>query len=81
MFRKPKQDKEAVAQLLDLEFESRRSFINADLLKERDKAAKITDAYPCFKDIDHVSFYLIIVFWFSLAIIIYINSTKSLDFV
>uniref|UniRef100_A0AAV2JYE9 Uncharacterized protein n=1 Tax=Knipowitschia caucasica TaxID=637954 RepID=A0AAV2JYE9_KNICA len=53
MFRKPKQDKEAVAQLLDLEFEARRNFIDADLLKEPDKAAKIIDAYPCFKDIDH----------------------------
>ncbi|CAL9703798.1 unnamed protein product [Knipowitschia caucasica] len=53
MFRKPKQDKEAVAQLLDLEFEARRNFIDADLLKEPDKAAKIIDAYPCFKDIDN----------------------------
>lgn len=65
MYRKAKQDKEAVAQLLDLEFEARRNFIDADLLTEPDKAAKIIDAYPCFKDIDHVRFYLIILWLLS----------------
>lgn len=53
MYRKSKQNKEAVAQLLDLEFEGRRSFIDSDLLKEPDRPMKIIEAYPCFKDVDH----------------------------
>ncbi|XP_063077565.1 uncharacterized protein LOC134467656 [Engraulis encrasicolus] len=46
-------NKEVVAQLLDLEFEARRAFIDSDVLKE-DRHDQILKAYPCFREIDHV---------------------------
>ena len=57
MYSKPKskQNGSDVAQILDLEFEARRAFIDSDATKEEDKAAKIMDAYPCFRDPRHVS--------------------------
>lgn len=55
MYKTKKPNKSAVVQLLDLEFQSRRAFINSDAMKEPDKATKIIAAYPCFKEIDHVS--------------------------
>ena len=44
-----------VAHLLDLEFEGRRRFIDSDVSKEQDRGKAILKAYPCFKEIDHVS--------------------------
>ncbi|CAK6981852.1 uncharacterized protein LOC128439069 [Scomber scombrus] len=44
----------AVTHLLNLEFESRRRFITSDVLKEQDRATKILEAYPCFRELDHV---------------------------
>ncbi|XP_019212533.1 uncharacterized protein LOC109201347 isoform X2 [Oreochromis niloticus] len=38
-------------QILDLEFEARRAFIDADVTREEDRPTKIFEAYPCFKDI------------------------------
>ncbi|XP_056465603.1 uncharacterized protein LOC130404742 [Gadus chalcogrammus] len=55
MYSKPKSKPNGsdVAQILDLEFEARRAFIDSDATKEEDKAAKIMDAYPCFRDPRH----------------------------
>lgn len=55
MCHKNKQNQEDVAQLLDLEFEGRRQFIDSEALKEADTPGKILEAYSCFKNIDHVS--------------------------
>ncbi|XP_076864792.1 uncharacterized protein LOC143516826 isoform X2 [Brachyhypopomus gauderio] len=54
MLKRPKPNKEAVAQLLDLEFDARRAFINSDTVKDQDRPAIILQAYPCFKEVDHV---------------------------
>ncbi|KAI5099331.1 hypothetical protein C0J45_11470 [Silurus meridionalis] len=54
VYKRPKPNKDAVAQLLDLEFEARRAFIDSDTLKDQDRPAKIIEAYPCFKDLNHV---------------------------
>ncbi|KAG7456399.1 hypothetical protein JOB18_013551 [Solea senegalensis] len=53
MYKKPKPNQDAVSQILDLEFQSRRAFIDG-ALKEEDRPTKILDAYPCFKDLHHV---------------------------
>ncbi|CAL8270814.1 unnamed protein product [Gadus morhua 'NCC'] len=45
---------DAVCQILDLEFQSRRAFIDSGILKEEDRPAKIFEAYPCFKELHHV---------------------------
>ena len=55
LYRKTKQNRDDVAQLLDLEFEGRRAFIDSDTMREQDRPAKILEAYPCLRDIDHVS--------------------------
>ncbi|KAM7423435.1 hypothetical protein PAMA_011140 [Pampus argenteus] len=49
-----KPNKAAITHLLNLEFESRRSFITSDVLKEQDRPTKILEAYPCFRELDHV---------------------------
>ncbi|KAG7333087.1 hypothetical protein KOW79_003222 [Hemibagrus wyckioides] len=54
IYKRPKPNKEAVVQLLDLEFDSRRAFINSDTLKDQDRPSKILQAYPCFRELDHV---------------------------
>uniref|UniRef100_A0A3Q3A114 Si:ch211-208g1.1 n=1 Tax=Kryptolebias marmoratus TaxID=37003 RepID=A0A3Q3A114_KRYMA len=43
--------KYAVTQLLNLEFESRRKFINSDAIKEQDRPVKMLEAYPCFREV------------------------------
>uniref|UniRef100_A0A3B3R2E9 Si:ch211-208g1.1 n=1 Tax=Paramormyrops kingsleyae TaxID=1676925 RepID=A0A3B3R2E9_9TELE len=53
MYKAKKPNKAAVAHLLDLEFQSRRNFIDSNALKEQDKPTKILQAYPCFKELDH----------------------------
>ncbi|XP_063061114.1 uncharacterized protein LOC134454202 [Engraulis encrasicolus] len=55
MYNKPnaKPNQNDVAQILDLEFEARRAFIDSDVTKEEDRPAKILDAYPCFKDVQN----------------------------
>lgn len=55
IYKRPKPNKEAVAQLLDLEFDARRAFINSDCFKEQDRPSKILQAYPCFRELHHVS--------------------------
>ncbi|KAM4585548.1 uncharacterized protein PAE49_004768 isoform 1-T1 [Odontesthes bonariensis] len=40
-----------VAQILDLEFQARRAFIDKDFTREEERPTKIFEAYPCFKDI------------------------------
>lgn len=45
-----------VAQILDLQFQARRAFIDEDFTREEDRPTKIFEAYPCFKDIRNVSF-------------------------
>ncbi|KAL7402141.1 hypothetical protein ABVT39_010360 [Epinephelus coioides] len=54
MYKKSKPNQDAVSQLLDLEFEARRAFIDCNVLKEEDRPTKILDAYPCFKELHHV---------------------------
>ncbi|XP_041964251.1 uncharacterized protein LOC121721413 isoform X2 [Alosa sapidissima] len=53
MYNKPnaKPNQSDVAQVLDLEFEARRAFIDADVSREEDRPAKIFEAYPCFRDV------------------------------
>ncbi|CAI5657242.1 unnamed protein product [Oreochromis niloticus] len=53
MYKKPnaKPNQSDIAQILDLEFEARRVFIDADVTREEDRPRKIFEAYPCFKDI------------------------------
>nr|XP_024654401.1 uncharacterized protein LOC112430387 [Maylandia zebra]XP_024657852.1 uncharacterized protein LOC112429961 [Maylandia zebra] len=53
MCKKAKPNQEDVSQLLDLEFEARRSFIDSDTMKEENRACLILDAYPCFKELHH----------------------------
>lgn len=60
MFKKTKPNKDAVSQILDLEFEARRAFIDSDAMKEEDRPTKILNAYPCFKDLHHVSNWFVI---------------------
>ncbi|CAL9689334.1 unnamed protein product [Knipowitschia caucasica] len=51
---KNKPNKEDVSQLLELEFQSRRAFIDSDVMKEQDRPTKILQAYPCFKELSHI---------------------------
>ncbi|KAL2102087.1 hypothetical protein ACEWY4_003848 [Coilia grayii] len=53
-YKSKKPNKAAVTHLLNLEFQSRRAFITSDVLKEQDRAASILEAYPCFRELDHV---------------------------
>ncbi|KAF5887995.1 Myosin heavy chain, fast skeletal muscle, partial [Clarias magur] len=50
---KNRPNKKDVSQLLDLEFQARRSFIDSESLKEQDRPGKILQAYPCFRELDH----------------------------
>lgn len=61
LYKKPKPNRDAVCQILDLEFQSRRAFIDSDVLKEEDRPTKILEAYPCFKELHNVSDLLFIV--------------------
>ncbi|XP_023813468.1 uncharacterized protein LOC111947777 isoform X1 [Oryzias latipes] len=54
MYREPKPNQDAVCQILDLGFQSRKAFIESDVLKEDDRPTKILEAYPCFKELHHV---------------------------
>ncbi|XP_073318839.1 uncharacterized protein [Pagrus major] len=54
MYKSKKPNKAAVTHLLNMEFESRRRFITSDVLNEQDRATKILEAYPCFRELDHV---------------------------
>ncbi|XP_076874383.1 uncharacterized protein LOC143524273 isoform X2 [Brachyhypopomus gauderio] len=54
IYKTKKPNKSAVSQLLYLEFQSGRAFIDADVMKEQDRPTKIFEAYPCFKEINHV---------------------------
>ncbi|CAM4575146.1 unnamed protein product [Leuciscus chuanchicus] len=53
MYKAKKPNKAAVTHLLDLEFQSRRNFIDSNTLKEQDRPTQILQAYPCFKELDH----------------------------
>lgn len=44
-------NKKDVSQLLDLELQASRAFIDCDAIKEQDKP----QAYPCFRELDHVT--------------------------
>lgn len=58
MYNKPnaKPNQSNVAQMLDLEFQARRAFIDSDATREEDRATRIFEAYPCFKDTRNVRF-------------------------
>ncbi|XP_023812861.1 uncharacterized protein LOC110013701 isoform X2 [Oryzias latipes] len=51
---RPTPNKKDVAQLLDLEYQSRRVYIDPDVMKEKDRTTKILQAYHCFRDLDHM---------------------------
>ncbi|XP_076603233.1 uncharacterized protein LOC143330488 [Chaetodon auriga] len=51
---KPRPNKKDVAQLLDLEYQARRACIDSDVMKEQDRPTKILQAYPCFREVDHI---------------------------
>ncbi|XP_029965818.1 uncharacterized protein LOC115401676 [Salarias fasciatus] len=51
---RPRPNKKDVAQLLDLEYQARRAYINSDVMREQDKPTKILQAYPCFREVDHI---------------------------
>nr|XP_020454804.1 uncharacterized protein LOC109959631 [Monopterus albus]XP_020454805.1 uncharacterized protein LOC109959631 [Monopterus albus]XP_020454806.1 uncharacterized protein LOC109959631 [Monopterus albus] len=51
---KARPNKKDVSQLMDLEFQARRAFIDSDAIKEQDRPSKILQAYPCFRELDHV---------------------------
>lgn len=56
LWKRPKPNQKDVSQLLELEFDARRAFIDSeDTLSEEDRPAKILEAYPCFKELKHVS--------------------------
>ncbi|XP_072300229.1 uncharacterized protein [Eucyclogobius newberryi] len=54
MYRKPKPNQDAVSQLLDLEFQARRAYIDSNATREENRAAQILEAYPCFKELHNV---------------------------
>ncbi|KAK5866170.1 hypothetical protein PBY51_020380 [Eleginops maclovinus] len=54
MFESKKPNKAAVSQLLNLEFPARRKFIDSDTIREQQRPGKILEAYPCFRDLDHI---------------------------
>lgn len=60
-------NKAAVAQLLELEFQARRCFIDSDLGKQQERPVKILEAYPCFEDLDHVSILIWSAAWLHLG--------------
>lgn len=68
LYSKPnaKPNKTDVAQILDLEFEARRAFIDGDFTKEEDRPAKIFEAYPCFKEVQHVCCFFYFIFFMAL---------------
>lgn len=51
---RPRPNNKDVAQLLDLEYQARQAYIDSDVMKEQDRPAKILQAYPCFREVDHV---------------------------
>lgn len=55
LYKKKNPNHESVSQLLDLEFKARRAFIDSDSIPEEERYDKVIEAYPCFKDIGHVS--------------------------
>ncbi|KAL7833815.1 hypothetical protein AOLI_G00287750 [Acnodon oligacanthus] len=50
VLKRPKPNKEAVAQLLDLEFDACRAFINSDTLRDQDRPANVMDELRCILD-------------------------------
>ncbi|XP_076852804.1 uncharacterized protein LOC143508162 [Brachyhypopomus gauderio] len=54
IYKTKKPNKAAVTQLLNLEYESRRQLINSDAIKEQDRPVRVLEAYPCFRELDHV---------------------------
>lgn len=57
LFKRKNPNHQDVSQLLDLEFSARRAFIDSNAIREEDRHKKVLEAYPCFKDIGHVSHY------------------------
>ncbi|XP_034059806.1 uncharacterized protein LOC117538312 [Gymnodraco acuticeps] len=54
LWKKTRPNQQAVGHLLDLEFESRRAFIDSCSLKEEDRTETVIEAYPCFREHQHV---------------------------
>lgn len=57
LYKRKNPNHQDVAHLLDMEFGPRRAFIDSNAMREEDRPEKILEAYPCFKDIGHVSHY------------------------
>lgn len=57
LYKRKNPNHQGVSHLLDLEFVARRAFIDSNTVREEDRHEKVLEAYPCFKDIVHVSHY------------------------
>uniref|UniRef100_A0AAV2LU40 Uncharacterized protein n=1 Tax=Knipowitschia caucasica TaxID=637954 RepID=A0AAV2LU40_KNICA len=54
LFQKKNPNPETISHLLDLEFTARRAFMDSNTVPEESRHIVILDAYPCFKNIEHV---------------------------
>lgn len=57
MYKRKNPNHQDVSHLLDLEFVARRAFIDSNTVREENRHEKVLEAYPCFKDVGHVSHY------------------------
>ncbi|XP_041959643.1 uncharacterized protein LOC121718630 isoform X2 [Alosa sapidissima] len=57
LFKQQKPNKEDISHLLDLEYESRRAFVECCSDKDEERAKKVLEAYPCFSDYQHINFF------------------------
>lgn len=55
LYKRKNPNHQDVSHLLDLEFVARRAFIDSNTIREEDRHKKVLEAYPCFKDVGHVS--------------------------
>lgn len=57
LYKRKNPNHQDVSHVLDLEFVARRAFIDSNTIREEDRHEKVLEAYPCFKDVVHVSHY------------------------
>ena len=57
LYKRKNPNHQDVSHLLDLEFVARRAFVDSNTIREEDRHEKVLEAYPCFKDVGHVSHY------------------------
>ncbi|XP_056442269.1 uncharacterized protein LOC130379453 [Gadus chalcogrammus] len=54
LYKRKNPNHQDVSHLLDLEFVSRRAFIDSNTIREEDRHEKVLDEYQCFRDVGHV---------------------------